>query len=395
MTNFSYNQALKSEKYYQFLSANCDQIMHADNSISLSDLKSNNIFSTWFNKLDNKAKSKIDYIAGLDGDKQSVNKNELNTMLMLLDTQKNQKTYSVDGIINADSESIKNIQKNEITSIYSSFVEQGKYHKLNAKLPHKYSDGAIKNYKMMIQCNTMTSQDINPLIIKEYGDYITSAENAKTFLSALDKNKSNLMKDLEIDSKEYDNLVNIALGITEQETHFGGAYFLDTKNKTHFQYRLIKKQLADMVGYNIKSVGVSQLNYDRNIGSNPTAKALCKKYGITSDKDYKNNPEKAAIATLIVLRENQKVAQGARWQNRLKENNSKIKNKTKRMTTDDITALLWNGMGKIVPRFEDKKQTVTIDDNNSQEGIKDGTSYARLVRAYREKFFGGNATPTM
>ena len=65
------------------------------------------------------------------------------------------------------------------------------------------------------------------------------------------------------------------------------------------------------------------------------------------------------------------------------------------MTTDDITALLWNGMGKIVPRFEDKKQTVTIDDNNSQEGIKDGTSYARLVRAYREKFFGGNATPTM
>ena len=81
MTSFSYNQALKSEKYYQFLSANCDQIMHADNSISLSDLKSNNIFSSWFNKLDNKAKSKIDYIAGLDGDKQSVNKNELNTFI--------------------------------------------------------------------------------------------------------------------------------------------------------------------------------------------------------------------------------------------------------------------------------------------------------------------------
>ena len=32
------------------------------------------------------------------------------------------------------------------------------------------------------------------------------------------------------------------------------------------------------------------------------------------------------------------------------------------MTTDDITALLWNGMGKIVPRFEDKKQTDEKDE---------------------------------
>ena len=209
------------------------------------------------------------------------------------------------------------------------------------------------------------------------------------------------------------------MGIAEQETHFGEYEYKDTKGKKHGNLRLMGKDLATDVGTithkNIGKIsiygsdhswGVTQINWNKNfegdVEPNPTLRRQAAKFGITSYKDYQYNPEKAAILTMILLNNKRIIAESREWQERLAENNAQIDNNTnyttkqkeeKKITTTDIIALLWNGMSGIPQRFDNPYKYVTIDDNNSgmvtRNGnkIKDGISYARNVRAYRNKFF--------
>lgn len=392
MNTYSINQALTDKKYLKAIQSFSEQIMYANSSISVNDLKSNDVFSQWYDKLDKTAKEKIDYVVGLDGNSENVSKEELKTILLMLDSEQSKNDKSLDGNINITNKSnIGSFVKNSIDKIYQKFVSISQYKNTKIPLPRKYSKEQTQSYENILNSN-MRSLYPNPTIISMYSSYIESAKNAQDFVKSLETNKAQLMKDLDITNDEFDNLVNIALGIAEQETHFGGLHFLDTKGKTHFQRRLFMKKCGEMIG-KTKSVGLTQIRYNPTIANEPVAKELCKKYGINSENDYKNNPQKAAIATIIVLRQKQITAQSKMWQDRLRENNAKIKNKSLQMTTDDITALMWNGMGQIVPRFKDKNDTVTINDKNSNDDVKDGTSYSRLVRAYREGFFSGVTTP--
>lgn len=232
-------------------------------------------------------------------------------------------------------------------------------------------------------------------------------KDAQAYVQAFIDNKPELMHELGLTNAQYDNLVSLAFGVTEQETHFNNLRYKDTKGEHHTQYRLGKKMLAKgfrlLDGEN-HSYGVAQINYWATaIGkdpNDPSIKALRKQlsdFGINSHKDYENNPEKAAIAQLIILNNKRKTAENAEWQNLITQINKRTPNKTDKITTDDITAILYNGAGAVKARMREvlkhpagtAKGTYNIQTNNSgkldKNGdiLKDGMSYARNVRAYR------------
>ncbi len=221
-------------------------------------------------------------------------------------------------------------------------------------------------------------------------------EEGTEFANSLEQNKAALMKKLGLSNEQYDNLANIAMGIAEQETHFGDYHYKDTDGNKHWQKRLILKDIGDMVG-KTKSKGLTQirwkLNFEGDKDPNPKLRAQAAAFGIHGEADYEDSPEKAAILTMILLNNRRISAEGTTWQNRLAQNNAKLEDSNLHMTTNDIIALSWNGLGAIAKRFDDPNDVVTIRDKNSGKKdkngneIKDGTSYARNIRAYTEHFY--------
>ena len=242
---------------------------------------------------------------------------------------------------------------------------------------------------------------------------------AQKFASTLEENKAVLMKELRLTNEEYDNLCIIAMGIAEQETHFGQKKYNDTKENEHTQSdydsRALWKKLAnayiwsdnDRAGH---SQGISQINWN-SANNDPVIKKRLERFGIkffnNKDADPNSNLDGSisnqAIATMIILASNKNIAESSSWQQRLKNNNAKIKDPDKMLTTNDVIALLWNGAGGVVERMK-SGETITIDTETitktsteyeyGQMKIKTkklvGTFYAKAVRTYASEFF---ATP--
>lgn len=391
---------LYDDKYLKTLQSYVDQILTGTSRINANHFKNGNeITKDLYAQIDDKTKALVDYIIELDGDPKTISKQELMAILVLFDASHNGKLYEVDGNLEiSDKTNYKNGMKDQVEKIYNYFVGRSNNNELDITLPTKYSAERLES----LERTMWNGYDTNIVELNEYN----AITNAQKFAKTLEKYKTELMSDLNLTSDEYDNLANLALGIAEQETHFQQVIYQDTKGELHRQNRLLLKMAGELLdqiegavtgtnGDNVMSVGVTQLRYS-TIANDSIAKEICEKYGITSREDYRNDPEKAAIATLIVLRQKQKIAQGERWQNRLRENNAKIEDPNLQITTDDITALLWNGT-KIAPKFDDPNYIVTINEKNTGvdsegEPIKDGATYAKLVRAYRQNFFGGNTT---
>ena len=241
-------------------------------------------------------------------------------------------------------------------------------------------------------------------------------DTAQRFASSLESNKEKLMKTLHITNDEYDNLAILSMGIAEAETHFGQATYVDTSgNDNHYQAlpwnRAVRKKFANSAVWSEDdrakhSQGITQIRYAEAI-KDPVTKKRFEENGIKSFRDFLSSPEKQAIATMILLNDCRKVAESDTWQKRLRTNNAKVKNARNKLTTNDITALLWNGAGGVVTRM---KQGEVMDINSGNiEVVKSSTtfispssgipvtyenkatlkglSYARSVRAYADKFF--------
>lgn len=126
--------------------------------------------------------------------------------------------------------------------------------------------------------------------------YETSRKGArpeeKKFLETLSSNKKELMKDLKIDSKDYDEMVKIAYGIMGQESSFGKG---SVKPWNDFGVEELYMDVAEGLGnkQEHRSSGLTQIRY-QNIPKN-----IKDKYKI--QRDDLVNPEKAAIATMAML----------------------------------------------------------------------------------------------
>lgn len=408
MTDYNYVQALTSDSYKQAINKISDNILNGNTRISLNDLKKNSLFAKWYKSLDDNAKQKINNIAKLDGNNSNISKTELNTMLILMDGVKQDNGhYLYDGMIQISnktglpeaSDEVMNQIYNNLSSNKPAAPENPK--RLRIKLPHKYTKEGIKEHKKGLRAITSGLSASGAYASTLYSNqanatYILSAENAQNFAKSLENNKATLMSDLGLTNKDYDKLANMAMALAEQETHYakqGATFYTDTRGNSHFSPRAIKKHAADGVGYNLKSKGLTQIRFRQNFNdNNKRMRAIAEKYGITSDGDYANSPEKSAILTMIALSDRLQTVRSEKWQTILQNNNAKIADKTKQMTEEDTLALLWNKSEAFVTRIFKNRGPVDIDLKKSDKNATDGCEYAKNLRIYREKLFGETNT---
>ena len=140
---------------------------------------------------------------------------------------------------------------------------------------------------------------------------VTESEQGEKFLNGLIDNKKSLMEDLNLTDDQYDSLACIALALASQETGMGQEEGYNEENKGIGKFfRGILKQIDVLTGGASASSGLTQMKiYD--FINDPTKlseeqKNILKEHGITADGVSKNNlydnPDKAAIATMVVLK---------------------------------------------------------------------------------------------
>ena len=141
--------------------------------------------------------------------------------------------------------------------------------------------------------------------------YVNDSGQGQKFLSGLIDNKENLMKELGLTEDQYDSLACTALALASQETGMGQEEGYNEENKGIGKFfRGVLKQIDVLRGGASASSGLTQMKiYD--FINDPTKlseeqKNILKEYGITADGVAKNNlydnPDKAAIATMVVLK---------------------------------------------------------------------------------------------
>ncbi len=247
------------------------------------------------------------------------------------------------------------------------------------------------DYSTVDAQRTVSSTDRVPVAINIKRPEHLNEEGTK-FANALEANKAALMAELGLTNEQYDNLANLAMGIAEQETHFGASSYTTMSGDTQFQGRNLLKDAADSLGlidaaYDLgiksgtKSVGMTQLK----LGDFEHIKGQFAAFGINSPEDLEDNPENQAIATLIALNNKRVVAESDTWQKRLATNNANISDPNERITTNDLTAFLYNGKSKLLNRFKDPNDVVRISDTS--ENSKSSAAYARNVRAYTKHYY--------
>ena len=192
---------------------------------------------------------------------------------------------------------------------------------INGVSPYNYNKEDIKtNYEQ----NDIQLEDISILYTTDKKEedrttfeetfsnvYVNDSGQGQKFLSGLIDNKENLMKELGLTEDQYDSLACTALALASQETGMGQEEGYNEENKGIGKlFRGILKQIDVLRGGASASSGLTQMKiYD--FINDPTKlseeqKNILKEYGITADGVAKNNlyenPDKAAIATMVVLK---------------------------------------------------------------------------------------------
>ncbi len=138
---------------------------------------------------------------------------------------------------------------------------------------------------------------------------VSDDENGAKFLNGLTDNKSTLCEKLNITEEQYDSLACIALALSSQETGMGHEKGYVSENTGFGGFlRKVLKQIDIWTGGASASSGMTQMKiYDFLNGSALTEeqKKILTDYGINAKNGVTNNlysnPDKAAIATIIVL----------------------------------------------------------------------------------------------
>ena len=126
------------------------------------------------------------------------------------------------------------------------------------------------------------------------------------FATSLKNNKINIQKELNINDDSYNKLAQAALGILGVESTYGNTNsgignFIRASRKAIFKNNSSPDIYSKFHTYGIdddnNSVGLTQIRYKY---LSDEVKELYKKYGITK-QDLVDNPDKAAIATIIKL----------------------------------------------------------------------------------------------
>lgn len=294
-----------------------------------------------------------------------------------------------------------------------------------------------------------TTDRVAATINMEIPEHLANNSQAIAFAEGLEANKADLMAQLGITNEQYDNLAVLAMGIAEQETHFGEAWFTTTDgSSTNLQKRQIGKEALDAIYYGeyenspaarfvkteilkrvplsgymseerqnaivrtlvfevggiisddistyhekftdgTKSYGFTQAKIDQFLQEEVLGRQL-RAAGINSGEDIRRDPEKQAVATMIILNNKRIIAEGDTWQTRLANNNANISDPNQHITTNDLMALLWNGNSRKLNALKDGRLVLQKPENDASN--TEVASYARNVRAYTNSFFGAETS---
>ena len=138
---------------------------------------------------------------------------------------------------------------------------------------------------------------------------LNNSEEGEKFLSGLKENKDSLCEELGLTSEQYDSLACIALALASQETGMGEETGYDSENTGIGKFfRGIAKKFDVWRGGASASSGLTQMKIYDFLNSDKLTdeqKDILKSHGIeansVSDDNLYNNPDKAAIATMVVL----------------------------------------------------------------------------------------------
>ena len=135
-------------------------------------------------------------------------------------------------------------------------------------------------------------------------------EKAVEMAKSLENNKAELMKVLGIDNDTYNKFAIATLAIAEQESEFGKikATFSGAESLIEKADSLMRAE-GKAGDY---SYGLTQIKF-QEVMDNPTLKKQFFKFGIKKASDL-YDPEKAAIATVIMINNKHKVIQTENWQ---------------------------------------------------------------------------------
>lgn len=161
------------------------------------------------------------------------------------------------------------------------------------------------------------------------------------FATSLKNNKINIQKELHINDDSYNKLAQAALGIlgvesTYGKTNSGIGNFIRASRKAIFRNNSSPDIYSKFHTYGIdddnNSVGLTQIRYKY---LSDEVKELYKKYGITK-QDLVDNPDKAAIATIIKLADEYKrvgsIEKAIKGYNNKKSYLDMVNNHSKRFT---------------------------------------------------------------
>ena len=138
---------------------------------------------------------------------------------------------------------------------------------------------------------------------------VSSDKDGEEFLKGLSENKESLSKDLGLSDDEYDAFSFISLALASQETGMGNENGYEEENRGLGKLaRDFGKFIDVLTGGKSASSGLTQMKiYDFLKGNqiSDEKKALLEKYGIKANSivsdNLFDNPDKAAVATMIVL----------------------------------------------------------------------------------------------
>lgn len=140
---------------------------------------------------------------------------------------------------------------------------------------------------------------------------VSQSQQGEKFLTSLKENKTALMGRLGLSDEQYDTLACVALGLASQETGMGEEKGYVSENTPG-----VRKWLRDRAkdwgigGSASASSGVTQMKIYEFLNEQgkmtPELQQVLKDFGITanskSQNNLYNNPDKAAIATIVVLK---------------------------------------------------------------------------------------------
>ena len=131
------------------------------------------------------------------------------------------------------------------------------------------------------------------------------SEQGKKFHEGLIKNKSSLMKDLNLSDDEYDSLACVSMALASQETGMGIEQGYITENTGSWgELRKNGKEFLAKFGGSSASSGLTQIKIF-DFMKDENSRALLKKYGVEASSAGKSNlftePDKAAVASMLYL----------------------------------------------------------------------------------------------